>query len=247
MDPNLAGFAISSAAAAVFIAAEWRWPNEPHRPLHDLWLNTLAAALMIAVTVVVVAGLGWLLPWAFGRVDLVHSWSPVGRTLLFIVLSDACRYAVHRLMHRPGWWRVHRLHHSIEVVNWYSGMRAAPLHVALFVLPLPLLAWLLDLGMLALAVNLTLMGLSNHLMHANVRIPQRLQRWLEWVIVTPRFHRPHHSDDPDCRDTNFGAVFTIWDRWFGTYVDPDRLQGRRLNYGLGEPGPPNWPRILIGL
>jgi sterol desaturase/sphingolipid hydroxylase (fatty acid hydroxylase superfamily) len=118
--------------------------------------------------------------------------------------------------------------------------------VALFAAPQPLMAWLLGVDPLAQAVNLTAMSLSNHLMHTNTRIPAKLQRALEWVLVTPRYHRPHHSLDPACRDTNFSAMFSFWDRMFGTYFDPDRLHGVELRYGLGEAGRPHWLRTAIG-
>jgi sterol desaturase/sphingolipid hydroxylase (fatty acid hydroxylase superfamily) len=247
MNLDLLAFAASCLGAVVFIVTEWLWPYEEPHPLRDLVLNAAGAALMLLTGVATMAALTLVL----ARV------APVGGPLVdapaalriaaFVLATDACRYATHRLMHRPGWWRVHRFHHSVDVLNWFSGMRASPVHVVLFTAPIPLLAWLLQIDPVVQALNLVAMALSNHLMHTNTRMPDRLQRILEWLIVTPRFHRFHHALDPAWRDWNFGAMFTVWDRWFGTYLDPDRLRGVTLRYGLDEPGPVRWPRTVMGL
>jgi sterol desaturase/sphingolipid hydroxylase (fatty acid hydroxylase superfamily) len=69
----------------------------------------------------------------------------------------------------------------------------------------------------------------NHWMHMNV---SWRSRWLEYVFVTPRYHHIHHSADAKLHDGNYGSLFTIWDRLFGTYVDPDVT--RPKTFGTGE-------------
>ncbi|HEU4731777.1 MAG TPA: sterol desaturase family protein, partial [Kofleriaceae bacterium] len=56
--------------------------------------------------------------------------------------------------------------------------------------------------------------------------------WLEWLLVTPRYHHIHHSTDAALHDGNYGSLFTIWDRLFGTYIDPDTTQPKK--FGTGE-------------
>jgi len=52
--------------------------------------------------------------------------------------------------------------------------------------------------------------------HANIALPPRLERALGWLVVTPGFHRFHHSRDPRQSNANYGQVLTIWDRLFRT-------------------------------
>src|SRR5690606_14183048 len=56
--------------------------------------------------------------------------------------------------------------------------------------------------------------------HANVQLPRWVDVWLRYVVVTPSLHRVHHSVDPAETDSNFGAVFPIWDLVFGTFRSP---------------------------
>jgi sterol desaturase/sphingolipid hydroxylase (fatty acid hydroxylase superfamily) len=83
---------------------------------------------------------------------------------------------------------------------------------------------------------------QNDWMHVNVTWRSN---WLEWFVVTPRYHHIHHSDDPAHYTANLAALFTFWDRLFGTYVDPDRVQGESLSFGIGEQVPLS--RLFLGV
>jgi exosortase len=67
--------------------------------------------------------------------------------------------------------------------------------------------------------------------HANLRLPASLDRLLSRFIVTAPVHAVHHSDLQAQTDSNYGSVLTLWDRFFGTYVDPENA--RIPHYGLG--------------
>jgi len=57
--------------------------------------------------------------------------------------------------------------------------------------------------------------------------------WLEKIFVTPRYHHIHHSTNAEQHDGNFGVVFSVWDRVFGTSIDPDTTSPKQ--FGTGEP------------
>ena len=82
---------------------------------------------------------------------------------------------------------------------------------------------------LAVEVYLTLSGLNALLEHANVRVSQRLDRWLGLLMVTPSMHKIHHSRVPSQTDTNYSNIFSVWDRLCGTYT-PSTSTGP--HYGL---------------
>jgi sterol desaturase/sphingolipid hydroxylase (fatty acid hydroxylase superfamily) len=83
--------------------------------------------------------------------------------------------------------------------------------------------------------------IENDFMHLNMRVGNR---WLERIIVTPRYHHIHHSDNPEHYNNNLAALFTIWDRLFGTYLDPEKVP-RNLTFGIGESVPA--VRLVVGL
>lgn len=53
--------------------------------------------------------------------------------------------------------------------------------------------------------------------HANIALPDRVDRTLRWFIVTPMMHKVHHSILRTETDSNYGSLFTWWDRWFGSW------------------------------
>jgi sterol desaturase/sphingolipid hydroxylase (fatty acid hydroxylase superfamily) len=83
--------------------------------------------------------------------------------------------------------------------------------------------------------------LLNDWMHMNVTWRSN---WLEWIMVTPRFHHIHHSDNMAYANANFGVTFSVWDRLFGTYRDPETVQ-QPLSFGIGEKVP--LARLVAGV
>jgi sterol desaturase/sphingolipid hydroxylase (fatty acid hydroxylase superfamily) len=149
---------------------------------------------------------------------LNHPAVPLGAAL---VLGFAARslisYGVHVAMHKiPLLWRVHRVHHSDPALDISSTVRFHPLE---FVIQTPVvIAALLVLGIHPLVVIAfeILDAATNVFTHADIRLPRRLERALRLVIVTPEMHRLHHSAAQPETDSNYGAMFSVWDRLFGT-------------------------------
>jgi sterol desaturase/sphingolipid hydroxylase (fatty acid hydroxylase superfamily) len=70
--------------------------------------------------------------------------------------------------------------------------------------------------------------------HGNVRLPERVERWLQPVLVTIDMHRIHHSVVFDEANSNYGAVLSVWDRFFGTYTRLSGAQHDRIVFGVRE-------------
>jgi len=152
------------------------------------------------------------------------------RIVVFYLLSDLGSYWMHRLMHTRHVWRIHRWHHSPTQMYWLAGVRATIPQQVLFNLPAvaaaPLLA---GIPMWALFAMVAEGVLRNNWMHMNVTWRSN---WIEWVFVTPRYHHIHHSADAELHNGNYGSLFSIWDRLFGTYLDPDTTVPKQ--FGTGE-------------
>lgn len=167
--------------------------------------------------------------------------SPV-KVLAGLAVVDVSLYWIHRAMHRfDVLWRAHEWHHSSENLYWFSGFRTSLVHVFLYAIPqVGLGGWLFRPSPLeALAAGLIAIFLQIW-MHANV--PVSLGP-LEWVVVSPRYHRVHHAIG-DNRFVNLANFFPIWDHLFGTYVDPASF-GDGFKTGLGYPK--STIRMIVGV
>ncbi len=156
------------------------------------------------------------------------------RLLIGIGVLDLTHYAIHRLLHAfHALWRVHRVHHSETDLDATTGLRFHPAE-ALIAQGAPLLT-IAFLGVPALAVLAEgiLVVLQDLFTHANVAVPSKLDRFLRALIITPGMHRTHHSEALDEQNTNFGTIFSIWDRLFGTYL-AEPAAGVHLRCGVTE-------------
>jgi len=164
------------------------------------------------------------------------------RLLCYFLIADFGHYWIHRFMHQKYVWRIHKWHHAPTYMYWLAGSRATIPQQVLVNLPYTFAYSFLDPSpwWLGLAIGM-FGGLQNDWMHLNVTWRSN---WLEWFVVTPRYHHIHHSDKPEHYMANLAALFTIWDRLFGTYVDPDEVK-EELSFGIGEEVP--LARLVIGV
>lgn len=161
---------------------------------------------------------------------------------LCVLVADLAQYGVHRAFHAvPLLWRFHKVHHSVEVMDWLAGSRLHLVDVivtrGLVLLPLVVLGF----DPLAVYTYLALVSFHAVFIHANFA-PRAA--WLEHWVAMPRFHHWHHGVEAEARDVNFAVHLPIIDRWFGTYHLPE---GRwPAGYGLAtERGPEGWVRQLM--
>ncbi|RYE36523.1 MAG: sterol desaturase family protein, partial [Hyphomicrobiales bacterium] len=157
--------------------------------------------------------------------------------VLCIFVADLSQYWVHRAFHGIGLlWRFHRVHHSVETMDWIAGSRLHLVDVIVtrgFVL-LPLVA--LGFDSRALYAYLGFVSVHAVFIHANFAPRHRvIERWL----AMPRYHHWHHAREEAAIDKNFAVHLPVYDRLFGThYMPEDRwpaaygLDGVRAPEGL---------------
>lgn len=154
---------------------------------------------------------------------------PTVQLLIALLVTDFTNYWAHYALHRVGFlWSFHAVHHSSERLDWLATSRGHPIDLVfnLVAITLPTYA----LGRVDLAPwLLTFFFLYPFVCHANARI--RIPA-LGLVLVTPEFHHWHHAADTSAYDKNFGSVFSIWDRLFGTVIDPGEFP---TGYGIEDP------------
>lgn len=246
------GMMFLAVVLVAMVMAELRWPlyREREEPPARIPVNIAFAVMNGAVATLLPVSTVLPARWAAAHgVGLLHQVAlPFAVVAVVTVLARSLStYAVHRLSHAaPLLWRVHRVHHADAGVDLSTGLRNHPAELAIVA---PMLAGVtvllgLDAGVLLIyeAVALPFALWS----HANLRLPPGLDRRLRWLLVTPAMHHVHHSAVRAEADSNYGDVFSGWDRLFGTYrvLDHDALDAAR--FGLqGEDAPAHLARQLL--
>ena len=140
-------------------------------------------------------------------------------------------------MHKvPALWRLHRVHHCDTGFDVSTALRAHPgemLANALLVAPF---AIVFGLNPIVLVAYELCEAVANLVTHMNLRLAPALDRCLGLLLVTPAMHCIHHSAHRPETDSNYGVLFTLWDRAFRTYRgEPDRSY-EAMQLGLLEVG-----------
>lgn len=163
--------------------------------------------------------LGWLRTAYEGNLSSltihgVEQW-PVGmKAITAILFSDFLDWLHHLIRHKVWYfWQFHAVHHSQVHMNMFTDDRRHPMDdvIANVLICIPMFMLTIDTS-LAMSLVLILKWYPK-VYHANVRTNFGI---LRYVLVSPQHHRVHHSSAPQHQDTNFGVIFSIWDRLFGT-------------------------------
>lgn len=178
----------------------------------------LANSLMIAFVFVAawVASVTWAETYGVGFLNRfsIPFWPGL---IIAIVLLDLWTYTWHWLNHTiPFLWRFHRLHHSDKAMDVTTANRFHIVEIFLSsVLRVPVLV-LIGCNMEQLAIYETLFFACVQFHHANIAVSERTDRALRAFIVTPFIHKVHHSVKMREANSNYGSLFTWWDRLFRT-------------------------------
>ncbi|CAN5407908.1 sterol desaturase family protein [soil metagenome] len=190
--------------------------------------TTLVINLGFAILIVLSSD--WCKNHHFGLLQWINMplWVEMIAGLLLLDLVGA--YTIHLIQHKVKWmWKFHMVHHSDTYVDTTTAnrhhpgesvFRAAFAIIAVWATGAPI--WLV---MLYQSISVILSQFN----HANINMPEWLDIHLRYIIVTPNMHRIHHHYKRPETDTNYGNIFSFWDRLFGTYLITDLHQ---LKYGL---------------
>ncbi len=140
------------------------------------------------------------------------------QTVIGILLLDLAIWAWHVFNHRvPLLWRFHKCHHSEQYLNASSAIRFHIGELFLSVLFKAGILILLGLPLWIFILYESLITFFALFHHANLHLPHGFQKKLSWIIITPDMHRTHHSSLRPEHDSNYGVIFSWWDRMFTTY------------------------------
>ncbi len=167
----------------------------------------------------------------FGIFNWLHSlplWLNV--LIAFMILDFIGAYLVHFLEHKIKFmWKFHLVHHSDTHVDTTTAnrhhpgesvFRAAFTAMAILVAGAPF-------GVVMLYQSFS--ALLSQFNHANITLPKWIDQSMSWFIVSPNMHKVHHHYTQPLTDTNYGNIFSIWDRLFQTFA---KQEPHQLVYGV---------------
>ena len=213
-----------------------RWPA-------NIGLTVLNLIVLGALPVSFITAAHWASTQGWGVLHLVAL--PVSLAVLVnLLLRGLLSFLTHFLMHKvPVLWRIHRVHHLDTDLDVSSTVRFHPIEFIISLcigIPCVVIVgfspWMLVLYEL-FDVCVTLWT------HSNLRLPAGVDRILHYVITTPNLHRIHHSTWQPETDSNFSAVFPVWDIIFGTFRPTPRTDPDIMPLGLEEVRGPRANRL----
>ncbi|ANH84088.1 fatty acid hydroxylase [Niabella ginsenosidivorans] len=197
--------------------------------LVNFGFTVLHLVIHTALAVVIVVLSDWCLHAQFGLVYWLHA-SVAGAVLIGVLALDFSSWLVHWIMHKQPWlWRYHLIHHSDNKVDVTTGLRHHPGDSLLRGIFFLLLIFVSGAPMYSVMIYQTLVVVTTAFTHANIRLHSKLDKALSYVLVSPNMHKVHHHWKQPYTDSNYGAVFSIWDRLLGTYKE---LDPSKIKYGL---------------
>lgn len=208
--------------------------RKPYAKWRHARTNLILLAGVIAVNLLfgalTIYTLDWTSPFEIGLFQRFAAPPIVQLVVTFFTLDLVAQYFAHYLLHRVPWlWKLHTVHHSDTMLDATSGTRLHPGDflsrevlslIVLLLLGTPLAFYLFYRFCTVFFTYMT---------HANISLPPRVDKALSLVFITPNMHKFHHHDERPWTDSNFGNIFSIWDRLFGTFVYDDTS---RIRYGL---------------
>ena len=203
------------------------------------WKHALPNFFFTVTTIIVNFPLAFLLlktsDWAVANNFGIINWIPEMPLWLYVILGVMLldligAYTAHLVEHKvKPLWMVHLVHHSDHNVDTTTANRHHPLEsliryfftlIGVFLVGAPV-------GIIMLYQSLSVV--LSQFNHANIKLPSNVDKAISWVLISPDMHKVHHHYKLPYTDSNYGNIFSIWDRMFGTYMELNR---DKITYGV---------------
>ncbi len=195
----------------------------------DALTNFITLAAFIGISIVIAAAYVSVFYFAYERLSLWQLPINGGTIIAAIVLADLAYYWEHRFTHRVGIaWASHTVHHSSPHFNISVAYRFGPLD---WLWPLPFHLPLAMLGFHPFLIFFAEVLVQLYQTTLHTEAVRKLPKPVERIMNTPSHHRVHHGSNPEYLDKNYGGIFIIWDRLFGTFAE----EREPVRFGLVTP------------
>ncbi len=196
----------------------------------NIFFTLTTVIVNFAMAFILVKSSDWAVANGFGLIQWVAMplwlYALVGLLLLDLISA----WLIHYIEHRVKWmWMFHLIHHTDQTVDTTTANRHHPGESVFRFVFTTAAVLIIGAPMWMVFLYQTLSVVLTQFNHANIQMPDWLDDALVWVICTPNMHRVHHHYRMPYTDTNFGNIFSVWDRLFGTFAKVDNT---KLHYGV---------------
>lgn len=205
--------------------------NKWKHALPNFFFTLTTIIINFALAVLLIKSADWVTANSFGIINWLPEMPFWLYVLIGLLLMDFIgAYLAHYVEHKvKPLWMVHLVHHTDHKVDTTTANRHHPIEsliryaftlAGVFVIGVPI-------GIVMLYQSLSL--IATQFTHANIKLPKKVDYILSFVFVSPDMHKIHHHYVLPYTDSNYGNIFSIWDRLFGTYMIMDR---EKIVYGV---------------
>ncbi|MDQ6814592.1 MAG: sterol desaturase family protein [Bacteroidota bacterium] len=182
--------------------------------------------------VIIVLLSDWTKAVGVGIIHWFHASVVAGILITILVLDFFGGWLVHFTEHKLGWlWNFHIIHHADNHVDVTTGLRHHPVESVLRGIFFLVAVIVAGAPMYAVMIFQTLLVVFVQFTHANISLPAWFDECLSWILVSPNMHKVHHHYQLPYTDSNYGAIFSIWDRALGTFKT---LNPKDIRYGIDK-------------
>lgn len=220
---------------------------------YSRWKHAKVNIFFTLTTIVVNFFLAFALVWTsdivvaneIGLLQMVSMplWAQIVVGLMLMDLIGA--YTAHWVEHHVVWmWKFHVVHHTDQNVDVTTANRHHPGESVIRFVFTILATAIVGAPMWLVFFYQSMSVVLSQFNHANIILPQWLDRWLVFIICTPNMHHVHHHYRMPYSDTNYGNIFSLWDRIFGTYT---QVENSKLVYGVDTHMSPIETSDIVGI
>lgn len=196
----------------------------------NLFFTFTTILVNFAMAVILILSSEWAVEASFGILQWISMPLVVSMIVGLLLLDFLSAWLAHWVEHHVKWmWQFHAIHHTDMEIDASTANRHHPgesvIRFAFTVMAVVVVGAPIWLIMLYQALSVTLSQFN----HSNMNLPKWLDSSLMWIICTPNMHRIHHHYRQPYSDTNYGNIFSFWDRIFGTF---EVVDNKKLVYGL---------------
>lgn len=216
----------------------------------NFFFTLTTIAVNFALAFVLLRSSDLAVEWGWGLLPALQPLEIGWQVLIGLLVLDLVGgYSSHLFEHKvPRLWMVHSVHHTDHEVDVTTANRHHPIESVIRFTFTTLAVWIggIPIGIVMLYQSMSVV--ASQYTHANLGIPDWLDRFLSLVLVTPNMHKVHHHYKLPYTDSNYGNILSIWDRIFGTFrylkpadiqygvdIFPDQAQNRNIWFMLKQP------------
>ena len=173
----------------------------------------------------------------------IHNWGLLNQIdlplwfniIIAIILFDLLIYLQHVAFHKFSFlWRIHQVHHTDIQFDVTTGVRFHPVEIVISMCYKLIAICLLGPAAISIILYEVLLNSASLFTHSNLSISNKVDHFLRKVVVTPDMHRVHHSSKQLETDSNYGNLFSCWDKLFKTYISQPQAGHEGMEIGLGD-------------